>query len=202
MASEFEPELERGKAKIADLQKKAEADRLELEDVVEGLRRKVFHSFGLDDFPNLRTWPSDLDEAERVLFKRFVSHLKKKLPKAVPYLNEFHFESREIDEASLSEMTRTPFGQYLYTDFQASASVCIPSFSAIKIKWDGRFSRENPLEDQDISVHLIFSYEKAFPETKIIYWEDEVDWDIVLVKAQEQCDLVAQSRTKGFLGLK
>ena len=118
MASEFEPELERGKEKIAELEKKAEADQQELDNAAEAEKLEIFNYYGLDDFPELRTWPSFLEEKEKILLKRFVSHLKKKLPKVVPYLNELHFESRDVDEASLSEMTRTPFGQYLYTDIE------------------------------------------------------------------------------------
>ncbi len=202
MSAEFEPELERGREKISDLQRKVESEQQKSENAAEAEKMRVFNYFGLDDFPNVQSWPSDTDELEKVLFKRFVSTLKKKLPKVVPYVREFYFESREVDEASLSEMTRTPFGQYLYTEFRATALVCIPSFSSIKVRCEGRFNRLFPLEEQDLSVHLIYSHEKAFPETEVIYWEDESDWDILLVKAREQCESVANARSKGFMGLK
>jgi hypothetical protein len=202
MTTEFKAELERGKQKIADLAEKAESDRQELENQAESERLRLFDFLGLGDFPNLDQWPSDFDEPEEVLFKCFVSFLKKKIPKVLPYVNEFHFESREIDEASLSEMTRSPFGQYLYTEFQVSALVRIPSFSSIKIRWEDRFNRLVPLEAQDISVHFTYSHEKSFAETEIIYWEDETDWDVVLVKAKEQFDPVTNARSKGFIGLK
>ncbi len=202
MVSDFEPELERGKEKIVDLQKKAESDQEKSAIAAEAEKLRLFNYFGLDNFPNVKIWPQELDELEKVLFKRFVSTLKKKLPKVVPFVNEFYFESRETDEASLSDMTRTPFGQYLYTEFRTTALVCIPSFSAIKVRCEGRFNRLYPLEEQDISVHLIYSHEKAFPETEVIYWEDESDWDILLFKAREQCESVAIAKSKGFMGLK
>ncbi len=202
MVSDFDPELERGKEKIGDLQKKTEADQEKSAVAAEAEKLRLFNYFGLDNFPNLKTWPLELDDLEKVLFKRFVSTLKKKLPKIVTYVHEFYFESREIDEASLSEMTRTPFGQYLYTEFRTTALVCIPSFSSIKVRCEGRFNRLYPLDEQDISVHLIYSHEKAFPETEVIYWEDESDWEILLVKAREQCETVANAKAKGFMGLK
>jgi hypothetical protein len=202
MTTNFEAELERGKQKIADLEEKAESDRQELEKRAESEHLRLFDFLGLGEFPNLEQWPSDFVEPEEVLFKSFVTFLKKSLPKVFPYVKEFHFESREIDEASLSEMTRSPFGQYLYTEFRVSALVCIQAFSSIKIRWEDRFNRLVPLEAQDICVHFTYSYEKSFAETEIIYWEDEADWDVVLVKAKEQFDPVTNARSKGFMGLK
>ncbi len=106
-----------------------------------------------------------MDEPEKVLFKQFVAGLKEKSPKVLPYEDEFQFDFREIDEASLSEMPRSPFGQYLYTEFQVSAPVSIPSSSSFKIKWEERFNREVTLEAQDILVHLKYSHERSYAET-------------------------------------
>jgi Xaa-Pro dipeptidase len=106
-----------------------------------------------------------------------------------------------VDHA-LSDMTRTPFGQYLYTEFLLTGFVHIPEFSAIKINWEGRLNRDFPLDAQEVAVHLEFTYEKCYSETRMIYWEAETDWDVTLAKAKEQCGPVENARSKGYMELK
>ena len=99
-------------------------------------------------------------------------------------------------------MTRTPFGQYLYTEFLLTGVVRIPDFSTIKINWEGRFNREFALEAQEVAVHLEYTYEKAYTETKMIYWDIETDWEVTLAKAKDQCTPVETARSKGYMELK
>ncbi len=202
MESDFEEELERGKEKIAALHKKAKSDQQEMEQLAEEARLEFFEYFGLDDFPNLKAWPSELDDSEKALFKRFITALKEKLPKAVPFLRELTYRSREVFEASESDEARVFFGQYRYTDFVTSAVLEIPSFSSIKIYWEGQFNHDILDHGKDIEVRLVYSYERTSTGTKMIYWEEETDWDVVLVRAKEQADAVAKARQKGFLELK
>jgi len=202
MESDFEEELERGKEKIADIHRKAKSDQQELDRQAEAERLSFFEHFGLSDFPNLKAWPADLEEPEKILFKRFISDLKEKLPKIIPYVIEFNHRPREVYEASESDSGRIFFGQYLYTDFLTSALIKIPSFSSIKIWWEGRFQRENPGECEDMGIKLVYSYERSSAGTKMIYWEDEMDWDVVLVRAKEHCEPVDKARSKGFIELK
>jgi hypothetical protein len=202
MTSEFEAELERGKDKLSELHKKEESGKLAAAEQSEAAREQVFTYLGLNEFPALKEWPQEMDEPEQAVLKRFVEQLKAGLPKILPYVEELCLACREVDEASLSDMTRTPFGQYLYTDFIITAHLCIPGFSAIKVRWEGQFHRDIQMEAQDFPIQLIYSCEKSYPETKTIYWEDETDWDVLLAKAQKQCDPVTHAKTKGFLALK
>ncbi len=202
MATEFEAELERGKDKLSELHKKEESDKQAAAEQAETERQQAFTFLGLNELPALKQWPQEMDESEMALLKRFVGHLKTTLPKALAYVEELSLACREVDEASLSDMTRTPFGQYLHTDFLITARVCIPDFSTIKVRWEAQFHRDIQMEAQDFPIQLIYSYERSYPETKTIYWEDEPDWDVLLAKAQKQCDPVTHAKTKGFLALK
>ncbi len=173
-----------------------------MERLAEEERLKFFERFGLTDFPNLKAWPAELEEPEKVLLKRFISALKEKLPKVVPYLSALNYRSREVFEASESDSARVFFGQYLYTDFVTSAIIDIPSFSSLKVYWEGKFHREVPDHVEDIEIQLVYSHERTSAGTKMIYWEDETDWDIALLKAKEQSEPVAKARSKGFVELK
>lgn len=202
MVADFDAELERGKEKIAQMKKQARSLQEELDDQADVERHEFFFQMGLSDFPNLKEYPTELEEIEKAIFKVFVSTIKEQLPKVIPYVEKFHYESRDIDEASLSDMTRTPFGQYLYTEFLLTGIVRIPGFSTIKINWESRFNREFAFEAQEVAVHLEFTYEKAYTETKMIYWDIETDWEVALAKAKDQCGPVEAARSKGYMELK
>ena len=132
MVADFDAELERGKARIAEMKKQARSHQEELDEQAEIERHEFFFQMGLSDFPNLKEYPTDLDELEKDVFKLFITTIKEKHPKVLPYLDTFWYASREIDEASLSDLTRTPFGQYLYTEFLLTGFVRIPEFSTIR----------------------------------------------------------------------
>ena len=172
MASDFDDELNRGKAKIADKQKAAELHSQEMNNRLEAEKRKALDDFNLHEFIGLKSFPTNVRKPENIIFQRFVSEIKNNLPKVIPYVVELKIKADDKHETSQSDWSTRNFGEYLYTEFKTSATLRIPSFAPIEITWKDKFNREVPATCESVKINFSYS--------------GESDWDVALVKAKEQ----------------
>ena len=192
MTSDFEEELNRGKAKLSAEQMTAESRQKEQERLLEAKRRKSFEYFELHGFTALESWPTSLQTPENIVLRRFISGLKTDLPKIIPHVIKLEMTSDDRLNTSQSEMDTIGFGAYMGTKFEATAEVEIPSFSSIKVTWEAEFNREKAASYENIKPAFRFAY-KVYSEGNIekYQWNSyNKDFDIVLVKAKEQYESI------------